>query len=281
MACAPGADHSESVQVVRDFRTNILRRIAICGSGLLLGSIALHASAQSPPPVGSWDVVLSSKYQHGVAQVAFADDGSISGIAAFTFFGRGVAHTNHGYVLTNLYGSARLDGEWVYDRSNHITGFINELSRSAGTGTNINTNAFSFRATVKPTRLSMLAFGPQGTVNYKGIPLVATNDLSGHYYATVRKRRIPFASVEIFDLASISENFYQVLGRGPAYDYDGLFLLSRQHYAGFYQQVLGSNTVGQISAYAGPFNIRTRRGSLIGTDGTNTTVKYRMLPEGP
>src|SRR5206468_10402946 len=130
----------------------------------------------------------------------FAADGTLGGIGAFTFFGRNVAHTNHGFVITNLYGAADLDGAWVYDGPNHITGFINQLSYSVGgSQTNVSTNGLSFRAVVKPSRLSMVTFGPQGTVTYKGIPLQPTNDITGTYYGTVFKRALPFTSVEVFD----------------------------------------------------------------------------------
>src|ERR1051325_3873210 len=146
-------------QFVRDFLKNTLRRIAVCTCGLLVASIALNAPAQGPP-VGSWDIVLSGKYQHGLAQIAFSADGTLSGIIAFTYFGRTLPHTNHGFMLTNVYGGANLDGQWVYDRPNHITGFINEISTTGGAQTNLNTNGLSFRAVVSPTRLSKLAFGP-------------------------------------------------------------------------------------------------------------------------
>jgi hypothetical protein len=340
---------------------NSLRSFIIALTGLFLA--ATPKTLGQGPPIGSWDVVISGKYQHGVAQMTFADNGTLSGLVAFTFFGRSVPHTNHGFVLTNVYGGATLDGTWVYDRPNHITGFINELSVTSGSGTNLTTNGLSFRAVVKPSRLSLLAFGSKGTLTYKGIPLVATNDISGTYYGTVFKRSVPFSFVEVFDADNripqtvteyytttneytvtncatettcvttnqttcttvtnngaaettcvtttgttcttvtnncfvvtnsftttnsllvtnyyVQPNYYLVRGRGPGYDYGGFLLLSRQRYAAFYQERPVSANESVISAYAGPFNVRTRRGSLIGTDGTNTATKYRLAPEFP
>src|SRR5213593_3363666 len=81
---------------VRDFLMNSLRCFVIALAGLFLA--ATPKTLGQGPPIGSWDVVISGKYQHGVAQISFADDGTLSGIVAFTFFGRSIPHTNHGFV---------------------------------------------------------------------------------------------------------------------------------------------------------------------------------------
>jgi hypothetical protein len=73
-------------------------------------------------------------------------------------------------------------------------------------------------------------------------------------------------------------NYYNVRGSGPAYQYEGLFLVSRQKYAAFYQ-VQGANNQ-LVTVYAGPFNPATGRGSLIGTDGVNRNIKYSIY-HGP
>jgi len=74
------------------------------------------------------------------------------------------------------------------------------------------------------------------------------------------------------------ENFYDVAGRGPAYEYAGQLLVSRQKYAAFFQGQ-GSND-RFITVYAGPFNPSTGRGSLVGTDGVNRNIKYSIY-HGP
>ncbi|MGH8244917.1 MAG: hypothetical protein ACREUU_00635 [Gammaproteobacteria bacterium] len=78
-------------------------------------------------------------------------------------------------------------------------------------------------------------------------------------------------------------NYYNVQGSGPAYQYSGLLLVSRQKYAAFFQR-RGPND-RFITAYAGPFNPATGRGSLVGTDGVNRNIKYSIyhgpVPGGP
>ncbi len=73
-------------------------------------------------------------------------------------------------------------------------------------------------------------------------------------------------------------NYYSVQGSGPAYQYTGRSLISRQNYAAFYQ---GQGPNDQFkTVYAGPFNPATGRGSLVGTDGVNRNIKY-LIYHGP
>ena len=78
-------------------------------------------------------------------------------------------------------------------------------------------------------------------------------------------------------------NYYNVEGSGPAYQYTGRLLISRQRYAVFYQ-VQGVND-RLVTVYAGPFNPATGKGSLVGTDGTSRNIKYSIYhgppPGGP
>jgi hypothetical protein len=73
-------------------------------------------------------------------------------------------------------------------------------------------------------------------------------------------------------------NYYAVVGGGPAYEYTGRILVSRQNYAAFYQ-ARGVNDEF-ITVYAGPFNPSTGRGSLLGTDGVSRNIKYAIF-HGP
>ena len=93
-----------------------------------------------------------------------------------------------------------------------------------------------------------------------------------------RKPGARFPFVELFSLKGFSANIYDVTGKGPAYDYTGAFLVSRQRYAAFYQTrgQVGSNLV--ITAYAGRFNPTTRSGLLKGTDGVTTNMKLDITP---
>jgi hypothetical protein len=77
---------------------------------------------------------------------------------------------------------------------------------------------------------------------------------------------------------SYPANYYSVEGSGPAYQYTGRLLVSRQKYAAFYQ---GQGPNDQlITVYAGPFNPATGRGLLVGTDGVIRNIKYSIY-HGP
>ena len=245
-------------------------------AAFLLVCSTLTLAAQTP--LGDWDFVMKGS-EHGVAQITFSGDGTLTGTAAFTFFGKRAAITNRAFVYTNIVGSATLDGSWAYDGANRITGFINEISASSAT--DFVTNGLSFRAVVKPTRVTMLAFGNQGRITFKGIPLEATNDISGTYHATGRQRDLPFPFVEIFEVSNVGLNDYEVIGGGPGYDYTGRFLVSRQRYAAFYQTRGLTYSNSLVTVYAGPFNASKRKGSLTGTDGIRTGIRYNLVHEAP
>lgn len=262
--------------------------LALGLAGLCFVSVACTASGQAP--VGEWDFVLTGD-QHGVAQIRFDNDRTLSGTVVLTYFGRHALRTNHAFIYTNLFGSATLDGSWAYLSTNRIIGFINEVAegdRSIVVTTNritdevttnvvsvLVTNSLSFRAVAKPAKITLQAFGNQGTLTWKGIPLQPTNDLSGTYHATGKRLGQPFAFIEIFTLTSSGDvNGYDVAGGGPGHNYGGLFLASRQRYAAFAQSDAAS------TAYAGPFNLIKRRGSFKGTDGV-PILHYFVSPEVP
>lgn len=248
-------------------------RLASVVLALAVGAVT-QTSGQVP--VGSWDFVLSGS-EHGVAQVTFLADGQLTGQVALTFFGSGAARTNGAAVIRPIYGAASLDGTWIYESSNRIAGVLNEIS---GQSTNLATNGLSFRGVVKPARMHLLAFGSQGRVSFRGVPLVGTNDLTGTYQGSGRKPRVSFPFIEVLDLAAVGPNNYGVTGRGAGYNSTGTFLVSRQKYAALFQTP-GSPTDGSVSAYAGPFNFNKRRGSFRGTDGTTPGIHYKMFPEAP
>jgi len=241
------------------------------------------AVAQEPSPLGSWDIVLSG-HQRGIARIAFYEDGTLEGVTILTSNDRTIVHTNRGFLLTNWYGGGLLQGSWIYERTNQISGYINLISQFSPGRTNTTTNGISFRGKAK-ARLNLLATGPQGKVSMRGIPLVANDiiDLGGgsSYLGSLRTRTAPYPTLEIFSLNTDDPNTYSVSGGGPGYTYTGTFLVSNQRYAAFFQN-RGSGTNGAlVSAYAGPFNVRKQRGTLIGTDGIRPVIKYRISPESP
>lgn len=322
-------------------------RALACSLGCLLSFIPAVLLGAQGPPVGQWDCVLSG-HERGVAHLFFNPDGTLGGRAVFTYVGKTTGvFTNRGVVYTNIFGGARLEGNWSYaspTATNRIVGYINLLSSQAGSTAFI-TNAVSFSGTARASKLTLLGRGYPGQVTFVGIPLQNTNDLRGNYYGTGQKQGAPGPFTEVFNLTSAPEvevitnsvstpancsttnitfttdsysitnfdsvivvtnfvnfititqqvcfvtnttvatfsnaypaNFYGVQGSGPAYEYTGRLLVSRQKYAAFYQGQGANDQL--ITVYAGPFNPATGRGSLVGTDGVNRNIKYTIY-HGP
>jgi len=262
-----------------------LYSVASCLS-LVIASIALLSSSSSVSgqgtPVGSWDLVLSGR-ERGVAQITFNGDGTLSGVAAYCFNGSQFFTTNSGGALrTNFYGASLVSGGWIFDRTNRFSGYLNFFAQTGSSGTNYTTNGFSFRGTARNNRVNLKAVGSPGTVDFRGIPLAAPSVDMGDdsYLGTARSRRLPFQMFEIFQLSTESPNFYDVTGAGPGFSYDGTFLVSNQRYAAFFQnRGTGQGGSARVAAYAGPFNPAKRTGTLIGTDGAVTGIKYRIAPQ--
>ena len=144
-----------------------------------------------------------------------------------TFFGSGAPRTNGAAVIRPTFGSAAIEGTWIYVSSNRIAGVINEIS---GESTNLFTNGLSFRAVVKPSRLLLQAYGSQGRVTFRGVPLLSTNDFTGTFQGTGRKPRVSFPFIEVLEIAAVSPNNYVVTARGAGYNSTGSFLKSSSRY---------------------------------------------------
>jgi hypothetical protein len=145
-------------------------------------------------------------YQKGVANLFFNADGTLSGRIILTYFGTAPGGTNDGYAYTNFLGSAFLDGRWSYaspGNSNRILGFISAISSRAGTTTLV-TNGFSFSGTARGSRLTFQTLGYISRMTFRGIPLQATNDLTGAYYGKGSKLNAP-AFTEIFTMTPAPE----------------------------------------------------------------------------
>jgi hypothetical protein len=331
---------------MRNYLNNLPCGVVSCVSCLLFFLPSVAQATQ--PPVGAWDCVLSGQ-EKGVAHLFINADGTLSGRAIFTFSGKttGSFTNSGGITFTNTFGGARLEGRWSYASptvTSRILGFINGVSGLAGT-TMLITNGLSFSGAARGSRLTLQAWGSPGRVLFRGIPLESTNDLSGAYFATIRKQGALSPIVETFDLSRPSEsekvknihispldcsttnlttisnydsvtnstvvtdyvtyvtyvtitqqvcfvtnitattifnefpaNYYAVAGGGPAYQYTGRLLVSRQNFAAFYQ---ARGFDGEfITVYAGPFNPATGRGSLLGTDGVTRNIKC-VISHGP
>ena len=248
---------------------------AICLGSLLLLTPLSASLAQTATPVGSWDFVLAGN-QRGVVKVTFSDDGTLEGIGVLTLS----TATSTGLGVSNLFGSVIIQGAWLFERTNRISGFMNLITEVS---TNLTTNGFSFRGTARPSRLNLLGFGFAGQINFRGIPLLETNvvDLGGtaSFLGQVKAKGIPFQRLEIFNLTTISPNFYSAIGGGPGYTFVGNLLISNQGIAAFSQFRGTGSGVPVIATYVGPFNLARLRGTLKGIDDLNPVIHYRITAE--
>jgi hypothetical protein len=246
----------------------------ICLGGLCFLTAA-NALLGQVAPVGAWDFVLTGN-QRGVVKAEFFEDGTMQGIGVLTLNTPAPLGTG----FTNVFGSVVIQGAWLFERTNRISGFMNLVSQ---VDTNFTTNGLSFHGNGKPTRLNLMAFGTPGKINFKGIPLTDTNvvDLGGasSFLGRLTSKNFTFARLEIFSLATVQPNFYSVDGGGPGYVYSGNLLISNQGTAALAQyRAIGTGLV-PAATYVGPFNVNTRKGTLRGMDGTNAVVKFRITPE--
>jgi len=262
--------------------TNLSHGIRVLVKALVVANL-WFAAAQAQTPVGSWDCLLTGS-EHGVAQVSLMDDGSVTGIAVYTFLSRdGANHTNHGVVLHNIFGSARLSGQWAREGAvagDRITGYINFVSPALSEPTR--TNGFSFRGSARGEKLTFVAKGYAGRMVFHGSPLSTAPDVSGTFRANGlgQRGRLPF--VEIFNLTPVPGegtnnsilNCYIGEGGGPGYEYDGVFLVSQRNYAAFAQT--RNSTGDPLAAYAGRFDPSSGRGLLTGTDGVHRSIKLKV-----
>ncbi len=263
-------------------RIPLIKACLIPAIALALGlSLSVPVAHGQTSPAGSWDVVLGGRYQSGLAQIQFLPDGTLSGLAVFTIQGNHFTHTNGSYVYRHILGAAAVQGEWVQAGPKQIRGYLNLV------GTNESgaiTNGFSLDGIVRPNRLTLLAQGPAGKVNLRGIPLVQTNlaDMAAtNYVSRVVLRRVPFPLFEIFSAAQLAANIYDLAGGGPGYDFTGTLLISRQRQAALYQHRSAEAEGSALAAYSGPFNLSRRRGTLKGSDGVNLGMRYRFEPGAP
>jgi hypothetical protein len=248
---------------------------------LVLGSLNFLSTSSGlwaqNSPIGDWDFILTGN-QRGVVKLAFFEDGTLDGVGVLTL----TSVTSNGTGTSNLFGGVLIRGEWLFERTNRISGFMNLITQVS---TNTTTNGISFRGTVRPNRLNLLGFGFPGRINFRGIPLTETNvvDLGGDisFLGRVNAKTIPFPRLEIFHLTTIQPNFYSVVGGGPGYDFTGNLLISNQRVAAFSQFRENESVVPAVATYVGPFNPQTRRGMLKGVDDLNPVIRYRISPEIP
>lgn len=252
-------------------------------AGVLAGAWSTSALAQNSP-VGTWDIVLSGG-QHGVAQVTFLNDFTLTGTEIYNYrihnpvtasdadarnggdSGRSPTPTVSG--LTNVFGGADLGGTWTYDTHGRVVGQFVEVSRN-------DTNGVSFRAVVKPgARITMSGTHyPSGRkVSFRGIPLAPLADFSGTYFATGRRNGVPIAETYTF-APGPDVNSYLVAGIGPGYGLvnTNVAYISGLKYMAFYSQTTEA-TNGLVRTVSGTFSLTKKRGTLTGaSESPNPSV---------
>jgi hypothetical protein len=204
---------------------------------------------------------------------------------------------------SNLFvGATAIRGSWFYDSTNRILGFLDQVTLryelSEVVTTNLNeltglpvyltnlvytniytTNSISFRASgTAGQRLTLAAYLPDGKKNiYRGTPCLTLTNQSGDYYASGKRRNVPF--VESFNLepnpAIDLPNVYGMNGYGAGYGFTGWAIVSRRNSIAIYQQT--DRDPYRITTYLGPYNLTQRKGSINGYDDTGRKPSYRVV----
>jgi hypothetical protein len=292
-----------------------LKLAALTVAGLLLGSLA--ARAQAPSPVGDWDLVFSGS-QKGLAAITFNPGNTLSGFEivrptprkssstvevdprwGLREPGRTVVITSGGTtapkVITNLLGSAPLNGVWYNDAEGKTIGILNQLSQTVkpveSYVTNIfngeittnvtlvvisETNAISFRAVVVPgSRITVYTYGPDGNNVLRGTPASVTPDLlSGDFYAIGKRDGLNFIEFLNLQQDPVIANKYDVDGMGPGYTFLGRVLVSNKKQIAVV--TLSQDGAAVLSVYTGSFSLTSHKGKLSGIDSSERKITYNF-----
>jgi hypothetical protein len=281
-------------------KTNWLASLSV----VALALASLNAQAQvSPTIVPAWDFTISGNAR-GVAQMIFNIDGSIEGqlqMQTRKNFNNtdsnprgsvsgddrngGSDDTPASTSVTNFIGSATVNGQWGFDPSGKIIGFLNQESEIiSGTSTNRITNAvthsISFRGSVRDGSLPRFTFkgsSPLGSQIYQGIPLQPLPNISGAYIATGRRgsNRV----VEFFTLSPFGINSYLVDGSSSGLTYSGEALLSGRKQLSMVTASTGTNEF-VLTGVFGSFKTNTLTGALSGKASGNP-VSLKVFPQFP
>lgn len=274
-------------------RSLLGRHLSGLAAGLCLAA-ASTALAQFASPVGTWDFVINGK-ANGVAFITFESDYSLSGIEIIAPKGQSSPDPVSGsrYIVepgrypdtststnnlssTNvLYGTYTLKGWWTFDSTGKIVGNFPEIGyRSDGTTVSGVTNSVQFTAKVKPgKKLTLLGSSGIGKVNYLGVPLTSSTDLSGSWVGeTKRGGQNFYESMDVFPYDAFS---FAVLGTGATYDFAGRALVSQQKKLALHTYWTTS-TESVVRVVVGSYNSGKSIGSLKGIEDPNFSVKLKM-----
>lgn len=296
-----------------------LKLAAFAVAGLLLGSSATRA--QTPPsPAGDWDLVYSGS-QKGLALLTFNLDNTLTGYEivrpaprkgsssatdvdprhpGVEDTGRTVVTTTTSgsssatKVVTNLLGSAPLNGVWYHDTAGKVIGIINQLSQTVEPVesymtnqlgeivTNVTlvvtseTNAISFRAVVVPgSRITVYTYGPDGNNILRGRPVDTLQaDQSGDFYAIGKRDGLNFVEFLNLQQDALLTTRYDLGGMGPGYSFTGRALVSRSKQIAVVTLSLDGSAV--LSVYTGSYNLVSHKGKLSGVDSSDRKLTYNL-----
>ena len=300
-----------------------LKVAALAVASLLMGSSATRAQTPPPSPVGDWDLMFSGS-QLGLAYITFDSGNTLSGFEivrpkpqksssssvevdprfGLVEPGRNIIVTSGGStpkVVTNLLGSAPLNGVWYYDASGKTIGIINQLSQTVepveSYVTNIfngeittnvtlvvksETNAISFRAVVAPTatppRITINTYGPDGNNVLRGNPPTPLPvPLEPMFYGIGKRDGLNFVEFSDPVQDSVIPNLYFVNnGMGPGYAFEGRVLVSNHKQIAI---VTLTQDIGNLlTVYTGSFNLSTHKGKLSGEDSNAKKTSYNVNP---
>jgi|GEM_PF-2498549 len=296
-----------------------LKLAALTAAGLLLSSSTTRA--QAPSPVGDWDVVSSGK-EIGLVELTFVQDNPSGGTLSGFKIVRPVAKKTtkpeidprhpigepgrNGFespstapkVSTNFLGSAGIDGQWSFDSSGKLIGFLNQVSEHEIKpveeittnvvdgfivySTNVvlkgvtTTNAVSFRGSVKPgSRITIYTYGPQGNNTLTGKPRTDVGDQGGSFYAVGKRGSLNFVEFFSFEQGS-TLTFYSGDGVGAGYNFSNQALVSNQKKIAVL--TLSEEGVPNLSVYTGSFNLTSHKGKLSGVDSSDRKISYNLSP---
>jgi hypothetical protein len=139
----------------------------------------------------------------------------------------------------------------------------------------------SFKAIVRPDRITIKTTGPNGGTTLKGVPAMDAADLSGSWYARAKKQNLPFIELLTFVPSEEFFNGYDVFGQGPNYEIVGRALISNQKKLGLV--ILTSAENSPLTSAFGGINVNRGRASLnsVDLDGVRGSYNITRVPVSP
>ncbi len=272
-------------------------------AGLFAGALgwAASVSAQTPNPVGTWDVVLHGD-QKGVAHFTFYDDYTLDGREVVNYVPKAKADPDSdlrgggsgGPRVTppgstnnpaRFFGGAPVQGVWSpSDTRGGLVGMYVELGGSSEI-----TNYVSFRGKVTgANRLNLVAHHGNRKYQLRGIHQTVLPDITGRYYLSGKRDYNSY--IRVFDVAAdpyaTLPNQYLVTPADPLYagSPNGVLLLSGQGQIGIASlEWTGTNDQGDnpdeliLFSLSGAYNVVKGKGNITGVSDLDERVVTKII----